>query len=612
MPPGETGFASDELIARVECLSIEEGDAYPGVLSVSRRRLSFLPIVRDATNSIEPWQIPMRSVRELELGAMEGLLTIRTDSLARSVMGTELQGLLESIEMALQRQPVTGMNDGNEQAVIEGPMDLYINNLLATRGHIEVTPGRVRFAPGRSLETMIWGDLGIDCPIELIRDVQLTGMRRRLVIETEESTYSFRGALAPRVFGVISALVQGGGRSMESVLVFSTKASLYTGPMTQAGELVLTRTRLRFTPAGRLEALIGLQREIDLHLNDMTRVDVQGLLDRRLVVSFGQEEMVFQVPKPHEKAAVLKDLMLSLEGDDDPIVPLHGARRATPQIMDLLALWGEVIGDYSEEEIVLFGPGLHQGQKRMFRRGFICLTSARVIFIPCGGPQSGERPLMASLVSLSAKGREDAPQGELILRTGQTLLRFMPRGGEGFIDTFFFLWREELERTDEFHFKRHGMFPRSADQSDSGVEEEGEGFGFVNRRETYRALLQGFNVVSIEVRSLMNPSLDHFVEARLRDISLGGCSVISEKRLPERAEFGIEVQIGEETATINARIVYCIQMGRNRVQWRQGLAFMDMEYKDAQLVRELVMRLQREELSRRSEFRGPEAEDEDA
>ena len=47
-------------------------------------------------------------------------------------------------------------------------------------------------------------------------------------------------------------------------------------------------------------------------------------------------------------------------------------------------------------------------------------------------------------------------------------------------------------------------------------------------------------------------------------------------------------------------------MGRNRVQWRQGLAFMDMAYRDAQLVRELVMGLQREELSRRSDFRKSE------
>jgi c-di-GMP-binding flagellar brake protein YcgR len=107
----------------------------------------------------------------------------------------------------------------------------------------------------------------------------------------------------------------------------------------------------------------------------------------------------------------------------------------------------------------------------------------------------------------------------------------------------------------------------------------------------------------LEVRSLMNPSADHMVEARLRDLSLGGCSLVTDKRLPERSEFGIELQAGEETATISGRLVYSLQVGRNRVQWRQGLSFLDMSYSDAQLVRELVMRLQREELGRRMEYR---------
>ena len=56
---------------------------------------------------------------------------------------------------------------------------------------------------------------------------------------------------------------------------------------------------------------------------------------------------------------------------------------------------------------------------------------------------------MASLAALSAKGREEAPSGELALTAGEALLRFIPRGGGGFVDTFFFLWREELERSVE-------------------------------------------------------------------------------------------------------------------------------------------------------------------
>ena len=82
-------------------MSLQDGDAYPGVLNVSERRVSFLPIVRDASSAIEPWQIALRKIRELEVGTMEGMLTIRTASEERSVMGTEVQEILEAIEGAL-------------------------------------------------------------------------------------------------------------------------------------------------------------------------------------------------------------------------------------------------------------------------------------------------------------------------------------------------------------------------------------------------------------------------------------------------------------------------------------------------------------------------------
>jgi hypothetical protein len=609
MQRGHSAFASDELIARVECLSLEDGDAYPGILSVSKRRLSFLPIVRDAASKVQPWAIPLRDVQELELGAMDGILTIRTKERQRSVMGTELKGLLDNIETALQSQSEFGVGQ-DEQVVIEGPMDLYINNLLATRGMLQVTPERVRFEPGRSLESMIWGNLGLDCAIRDISDVELLGMRRRVVIHLGDQQHAFRGALAPRIYGVILALLEGDTRSLEATVMATWKASLFTGLLTQPGELVLTRSRLKFTPAGRIESLIGLKRELDLHLSDITRVDVEGLIDRRLVVSVGEVQYAFQVSKPLDKASELKDILLGIEADEDPIVPLHGARRATADIVSLIESWSTVLGGRQDEEVLLFGPGVHQGRKYMFRRGWICLTSDRVIFLPAGGPDSGELPLLASLPSLSAKGREEAPPGELNLSAGDALLRFIPRGGEGFVDTFFFLWREELERTDEFHLVKHGPLTL-ASKEEVEKTDSGSGLsalGFVNRRETYRAPMTGRTTVMLEVRSLMNPSADHMVEARLRDLSLGGCSLVTDKRLPERAEFGVELQVGEESAVINGRLVYSIRVGRNRVQWRQGLSFLDMSYSDAQLVRALVMRLQREELGRRMEYR-PDPED---
>jgi hypothetical protein len=192
----------------------------------------------------------------------------------------------------------------------------------------------------------------------------------------------------------------------------------------------------------------------------------------------------------------------------------------------------------------------------------------------------------------------------LNLSAGDALFRFIPRGGEGFVDTFFFLWREELERTDEFHLSKHGLLSFKP-QAESEKTDSGSGLsalGFVNRRETYRASMTGRTTVMLEVRNLMNPSADQVVEARLRDLSLGGCSLVTDKRLPERSEFLIELQSGDETAAVGGRLVYSLSVGRNRVQWRQGLTFLDMSYSDAQLVRELVMRLQREELSRRIEY----------
>ena len=61
---------------------------------------------------------------------------------------------------------------------------------------------------------------------------------------------------------------------------------------------------------------------------------------------------------------------------------------------------------------------------------------------------------MASLAALSAKGREEAPPGELALTAGEGPFAVYTSRWRGLlVDTFFFLWREELERTDEFSFQ---------------------------------------------------------------------------------------------------------------------------------------------------------------
>ena len=160
---------------------------------------------------------------------------------------------------------------------------------------------------------------------------------------------------------------------------------------------------------------MGLQRELSIDLADVTRVDVEGLIDRRLVVSLGTEEYAFQVPKPLERAQEIKELMLGLEGDSDPIVVRSSdgieRRFARDQVADILPL---INGRFYRTDPVrtrffiaptarTLGGGEFRGDLTYFYPSVTAGLSDRVDLLASGFVTIGEGAVATPLIGLKGQ-----------------------------------------------------------------------------------------------------------------------------------------------------------------------------------------------------------------
>ncbi len=558
-----------------------EGDAFPGVLAIGTSHVSFSPLAQEEGQVPRAWRLSLEEISEIRLDPETGRLVLICEERETEVMGADMAPFVEALQGRL-----SALKDGEEEAVLlEGTVDLYVNELMATRGQVTLTNRSLRFRPSRGLGNLIWGSLEIDVPVESVGAVGIVGVRQRLEIVVGDHAYHFRGNLVPRLCGLLDAIKgEPEGQGKDEVLAL-WPCNLFQGPLSQSGEMVVTRARLAFAPTGRLESLVGIQKKADIPLAKVTRIDVRGLLDRRLVVTMGTEQFVFALSDPMERLEDLQELLLAVEERGDPVTALEGATRRTLEINRLLDRWKSQVDGLGKAPLLLLGQVLHQPRQPGLRRGWLMLTPNRVIFLPVGGISGGERPLAVPLAHLARPRRRQERPGQLQFSVGAGLLSFVPRGGAAFVDHFWSLWQDELELTDE------QVIATPDDLAAHGA--------FVNRRETYRARIPGGVSVNLFVDE--GPE-EEKIAGRIMNLSFGGGLVMLDSELEKGVVIGLELEHEDEIAVIDARVVFVLRR-RGDQQTRHGLAFEDMNYEDAQLVRERVMQLQREDLQRRAEMK---------
>ena len=138
-----------------------------------------------------------------------GRLVFSADGLDQEIMGTDVTHFYERLQVLLAARDAGELeSEGEEEqrVLLRGIIDVYLNELMATRGEVVVTRNRLQFRPARKLETMFWGDKQLDIRIEQIEHCGIGGVRQRLEVRAQGEKFHFRGNLVPRLCGILNAV----------------------------------------------------------------------------------------------------------------------------------------------------------------------------------------------------------------------------------------------------------------------------------------------------------------------------------------------------------------------------------------------------------------------
>jgi hypothetical protein len=573
-------------------MSLFSGDAFPGVLTLTTQRLLFMPAVQDDEGVAYSWELPVEEIHAVELDPMMGRLLLSTDGPDQEVMGIEMEAFRDRLTELLAARDAGELefDDSQSRVLLRGIIDCYLNKLMAARGEVEVTTRRLTFHPARKLETRFWGDKQIDVALSEITDVKVVGVRQRLEVTMGKETQFFRGDLVPRLHAILDSVRRKEGAAPDDEVFDGFPVQYFQGPLSQPGDMVISRKRIQFAPSGRLEQMVGSSKRLDIPLGDITRMEVHGVLDRRLVVNVGEAHHVFSLQHPMERLAEVSDLLLDLERPEEPLVPATGLEERTMVVNRLLDRWKEEVPGLNLSDMLLLGPVLHLPRKPGVRRGWLVLNAEVMAFLPVGGPAGGETPFSLPISHLAPDDVQRPPEGEIHVSTGNVVLRFRARGGQLFADNFWRIWKDELQHTEE---RQEGL---------DGLAGTVGPDGFVNRRETYRARIPGGIEVNVLLPTEEEPGFMRTIDGRMRNISLGGCAISIDEAPDFSVPVTVEIKYGGAVARVVGVEAYVIQRPGSR-RGIYGFSFQEMDYVDAQIVREIVMQLQREDLARRAEIR---------
>ena len=589
-------------VFRCRCAMLRGDDQFEGHLSLDDRFLFFRSVPAGPESRPIAWELPRTAIDQVRLSDDEFFLDLEVGPINHRFRGIGLEPIYQELRSSSAGADTSGPGgDDDDAALLEGAINLFVNAMLSARGRVTVTNSKLSFRSSSELEKGLWKDLDRDIPINDISSVEMVGIRRKLVVTTRGEQLAFGGALASRLYGVLLA-VRGDTVTImgRNHVVFTWTVSLQRGPINVAGELVGSARRIRFVPSGRIDALFGLDRKLELQLYELSRVEVRGRVDKRLVLTAGQEEFSFEVDDPNERLEDLKDFLLEIEHEFEPDISRDGTSIRNDSIDELIETWQARLRFLDPAQMALIGAVLDLSRPGRARRGWLAIYDRKGLFLPIGEPSSGQVPLVIDVDDISRAAQGTAPPEHLHLGISGTTLRFLPRGGDRFAERFWSLWQPLVEAATATRRK--------------AIREPSRGYGDAqsfNRRDAYRASLPSSAYCSVrETEGAEEPLSSLFV-----DLGPEGCAVVLDRALEADCQVQVQLpdwlmgeqedpQITAETSTtiavpcgpVPGRVIYSTVLRGGRV--RHGICFEGLDHKQDLWVRELYMFLQREEVAR--------------
>lgn len=306
-------------------------------------------------------------------------------------------------------------------------------------GILTLTADHLRFrgtAPGGAEGTLRVGLAGI----------QTATFRAELGLLTllaGEETYRFSGPGAQAVHTRLPALL--GLRALKlppppaapppppppPTPVRAWPGALRHGIVAHPGELQPRPEGLHFHLTGRLDALVGV-RPFTLPWVDLVRATLRGWPELKLELSLQEgEQRSFTLRDLPDRWAELPGL-------------LHAglARLLTePMALSLwvdavLRRWPEHLSPKERADALLHTPALQVVHDRSLRIGVLVLTRSRVLFLPAGGPQSGETAWTSGLARIARRSEDHRDASWICFDADRSLIELRPAGGEADVQRF--------------------------------------------------------------------------------------------------------------------------------------------------------------------------------
>ena len=591
-------------IVRCRCTMLRPDGEFDGHLSLDDKFLFFRSLPPKPGTRAIAWELPRTAIDQITLSDDELFLELTVGAIAHRFRGVGLEPIYCALKpSAYQLLGGDNQKGGSDEVLLEGGINLFVNKVMSARGQLTLSKDQLIFTGAGGIEASLWKDLDKQILVRDIKDIAVVGIRRQLVITTRTEKFVFGGALAHRLYGVLLALRGDTVMTSGNQVLFTWSVSLYRGAVALAGELIGSSRRIRFVPSGRIDAIFGLDQEIALRINEITRVEVRGLVDKRLVISGAGKELSFQLDDPQDRFEELKDFLVEIEHESEPNIPETGATQRTVDIDGLVEQWQERLRFLDAPTLSLLGVVLDLSRPGRARRGWLGIFGRRIVFLPVGALAGGEAPLVVNADDISRAAQGTAPPEHLYLGIGDTTLRFLPRGGEEFAELFWSLWQPLVEKTPVA-----SRLQRSRDRALGYGDAE-----TFNRRDAYRVNVPHAVIVSLRTKE-QGPT--RIIEATFTNLGPEGCALtLSEEvakdtmvqvLLPEWASPEEDTEITSAGSISNsspipcgpvpAQIVYSKQLKGGR--FRHGLCFHGLKHHQDLAVRDLYMFLQREEVGR--------------
>ena len=428
-PYQDTDDVEVEVLIEDEALSYVGPWARGGRLRLTPTELTHTPSgTLDKMVGAEEIVLPIDAIDGADLSGLDRMLLVRAGEKTWRFGGAGARRVCARLLALLdERDGTTDPGSrfvSGERVLLHGAMDLYRAGPLGTRGHLSLTDLRLRFEAGPGLERLLWNDVGFNILIDQIRGVSLRGVRQHLLVHTDDGLSELGGTLGPRFYRELVGRVgdptetdtsepTGGDTDGDSDgdserqggavrPLASWEASVRSGALVFAGDLVVEKNALRFVPASGLGPAMGAE-PIALPLLDIHRLRLHDGPDPRIIIRARAAKLTVMLPDARKRFDDLIHLLhqaLHLRAIDEP----------TAMLQSIKTEWGTRQG-WAELPIVCSDPALERLGEGDWRVGLILTTVDRVYFAPNSPPKPETLDHNFSLRSLV---RQQAGSPELV------------------------------------------------------------------------------------------------------------------------------------------------------------------------------------------------------